>query len=601
MTRTIALHAALFAALLPPAAAAQVRDATGAPSASTALGAIVGVVVAAENPSTPVRRAIVTVTSGALGSARSVVSDDNGAFAFERLPPGEFTIIVTKPAYIANTFGAKTWGGAGTPVAVKAGQRVQDIRIPLARGGVIAGVLRNEKGAAVKGIQVMALKNGEALNSRSLISSPLANDNGLTDERGAYRLYGLPPGDYVVVALPTLRGGNELHRRTTADVDAMLRGTPPAPAASQAWALSPIFFPGTPMMDNAANVAITPGSVREDIDFMLSYVPSASIEGTIVRPADSTAPLILMIIGAGQRQPLVMSMAPRLAIAPGPDGHFKFVNAAPGRYTVSVTMNRPNDPASGKTGTSLYWASADVDVNGTDISDVSLILQPPMTMSGRVAFDSASGTPPSDASRVELLLSPPAGIGGTGMTNSTNYGGLLRPVSSRVNADGTFTLPNITPGTYRLNLPPSSQVLSGWWLRSAMYEGRDLLDGPLTVAAGVDLPGVVITFTDRHTEVGGMLQTPAGLAATDYSVIVFPADRALRVNGSRRIRSTRPASDGQYRFTDLPPGDYVVAALTDVDMKDLGDAAFLESVASAGLKLTLSEGEKKKQDLRLAK
>jgi hypothetical protein len=98
-----------------------------------------------------------------------------------------------------------------------------------------------------------------------------------------------------------------------------------------------------------------------------------------------------------------------------------------------------------------------------------------------------------------------------------------------------------------------------------------------------------------------MLQTPAGLAATDYSVIVFPSDRTLRVSGSRRIRSTRPASDGQFRFTDLPPGDYIVATLTDVEMKDLGDAAFLESVSSAGLKLTLTEGEKKKQDLRLAK
>jgi hypothetical protein len=134
-----------------------------------------------------------------------------------------------------------------------------------------------------------------------------------------------------------------------------------------------------------------------------------------------------------------------------------------------------------------------------------------------------------------------------------------------------------------------------------MWEDRDLLDGPLTITPGMDLSRVAITFSDRHTEIGGMLQTPAGLAATDYSVIAFPADRALRVSGSRRIRSTRPASDGQFRFADLPPGDYVLAALTDVDMKDLGDAAFLDSVAAAGLKLSLNEGEKKKQDLRLAK
>jgi hypothetical protein len=224
-----------------------------------------------------------------------------------------------------------------------------------------------------------------------------------------------------------------------------------------------------------------------------------------------------------------------------------------------------------------------------------------MTITGRVAFDSASGAPPPDLSRVELLLSPPPGVGGTGMTNNTNYGGLLRPVGSRLNADGTFTLTNITPGSYRLTVPSSAQNLAGWWLRSAMWENRDLLDGPLTIAPGTDLSQVVVTFTDRHTELGGMLQTPLGQAATDFSVIAFPADPALRVTGSRRIRSTRPSSDGQFRFTDLPPGDYLVAALTDVDMKDLGDAAFLESVSSGGVKLSLSEGEKKKQNLRLAK
>ena len=278
-----------------------------------------------------------------------------------------------------------------------------------------------------------------------------------------------------------------------------------------------------------------------------------------------------------------------------------YVNVAPGRYTISVTMNRPSDAASGRSGFLLYWASADVDVNGGDVSDVALVLQPPMAISGRVVFDAAPGTPPPDVSRVDLLLSPPPGVGGSGMTNSTNYGGLLRPVSTRVNADGTFVLSNITPGTYRFNVPPSSQALPGWWLRSAMSDGRDLLDGPLTMTAGIDLSHVVVTFSDRHTELSGMLQMPTGGAATDYAVIAFPADRALRVSGSRRIRSTRPASDGQFRFTDLPPGDYIVAALTDVDMKDLGDAAFLESIASAGLKLTLNEGEKKKQDFRLAK
>jgi hypothetical protein len=100
VTCKTALHAALLSALLAVPAAAQVRDATGASAPLVASsGAISGVVVSTETPSTPVRRAIVTATSGALNSARSVVSDDNGAFTFERLPPGEYAIAPATAAH----------------------------------------------------------------------------------------------------------------------------------------------------------------------------------------------------------------------------------------------------------------------------------------------------------------------------------------------------------------------------------------------------------------------------------------------------------------------------------------------------------------------
>src|SRR5262249_20331000 len=147
-----------------------------------------------------------------------------------------------------------------------------------------------------------------------------------------------------------------------------------------------------------------------DIDFTVSYVPSATIDGTIVKPLDSTSPVTLMISGAAQRMPLVMSLAPRLAIAPGADGRFRFVNVAPGRHTISVTMSRPVDPASGRTGFWLCWQRADIDVNGADVTGVSLILQPPIAVSGRVAFDALAGRPPADLSRMELQLSPPPSV-----------------------------------------------------------------------------------------------------------------------------------------------------------------------------------------------
>jgi hypothetical protein len=168
-------------------------------------------------------------------------------------------------------------------------------------------------------------------------------------------------------------------------------------------------------------------------------------------------------------------------------------------------------------------------------------------------------------------------------------------------ADGTFEVTSIAPGSYVLTalLPP--ELGKTWSLRSAMSGGRDLLDSPLEFVPGIDLTGVVLTVSDKHTEISGQLQTSAGQPATEYFVIVFSTDRANWRRGARRLQSVRPGSDGRFVVRDLPAGDYLVAALSDLDPAEWQDPAFLDQVAPSGVKVTLAEGEKKTQDLRIAR
>jgi len=79
---------------------------------------------------------------------------------------------------------------------------------------------------------------------------------------------------------------------------------------------------------------------------------------------------------------------------------------------------------------------------------------------------------------------------------------------------------------------------------------------------------------------------------------VFPADRALWQTG-RRLKSTRPASDGRFSFLDLPAGDYFIAALTDFDPDGWRVPAFLDQAAGAAVKVTIPEGARVSQDLRI--
>ena len=170
----------------------------------------------------------------------------------------------------------------------------------------------------------------------------------------------------------------------------------------------------------------------------------------------------------------------------------------------------------------------------------------------------------------------------------------------QLRADGTFEFPGLAPDAYKLvcTMPAAGP---GWWLRSAMAGDRDVLDTSLELQLGVDVANLVLTMTDRHSELSGILQTPAGSPASEYFIVALPADQPRRIPGSRRIVSTRPATNGRFAFADLPGGDYLLVALSDLLSGDLQRADFLAEIAPAGVRVSLGQGENKTQDLQIAR
>jgi len=139
-----------------------------------------------------------------------------------------------------------------------------------------------------------------------------------------------------------------------------------------------------------------------------------------------------------------------------------------------------------------------------------------------------------------------------------------------------------------------------WTLKSAQAGGRGLLDTPVDIQPGGDLADVVVTFTDKVTEINGLLLDQAGRPAPEFYVFVFPTDAARWTPLSRWLRPpTRPATDGRYRITGLPPGEYYLAALMEFDQNSWNSPVFLEQVVPGAIKITIGEGEKKTQDIRL--
>jgi hypothetical protein len=133
-----------------------------------------------------------------------------------------------------------------------------------------------------------------------------------------------------------------------------------------------------------------------------------------------------------------------------------------------------------------------------------------------------------------------------------------------------------------------------------MVKGRDILDFPLDVAPGDELTDAVVTFTDATQSIGGSLQDGSGRPAPDYTIVVFAADKAYWTPNTRRVRTVRPGTDGKFTISNLPPGDYRMAAVVDVAPSDINDPSFLEQIVGASFPIKLGVGENKTQDLKIA-
>jgi hypothetical protein len=166
-----------------------------------------------------------------------------------------------------------------------------------------------------------------------------------------------------------------------------------------------------------------------------------------------------------------------------------------------------------------------------------------------------------------------------------------------VDASGRFTIASVIPGLYRLN---ASGAGNGWYLDSAVVEGQDTLDLPFEVKPGSAPSGAVITFTDRQSQLTGTITNQRGQPAPEQTLILYPADERLWVPQSRRVRSTRPSTEGVFTFNGIPPGDYKLVAMVDVETGAWFDPSFLQQIDAASTRITVNEGEKKVQNLQIS-
>lgn len=564
------------------------REVPRRPGVGTA--SISGIVVTDDPDARPLRRVRVFVNNPDEEIARTTISDDAGTFRFEGLPAGRYLIGGAKEAYVTTNYGAVRPGGPGTAVVIADGVARSDITLPLLRGAVITGTLLDPDGQPIPGVGMRALRYAYTANGeRRLTAVNTTMASHVTDDRGVYRIYGLPPGEYTIAApaIPSLSTGDQILMMTESDVrralDEVRQSSRQQPGSaadaastipggaddSRAVGYATVFYPGTPVPSQSVVIPLGRAEERTGVDFQLQYVPMSTIRGSVIAPSNMMPSMLTIHLIATDEVILsdINSEARRTSVTA--KGEFSFVNVPPGSYTIVAKA--------AQSASSFFWATADVVADGQSEPQVSLSMQQGLAVSGRVAFDGRSAIP--NVSRLRVFLVPL--LSGAQVS--------LASAPARVDSNGRFSIIGVVAGKYRLQAAIDGP--SRWMLSSSIVSGHDAVDVPMEVRQSVD--GAIVTFSDRPAELSGTVRESSGQPVTAATVILFPADRTLWTPKSRRIHAEQSATDGTFHLRQLPAGEYYITAVGDVDEYEWYDAAFLDRLVTSSAKTTIAEGEKK--------
>jgi protocatechuate 3,4-dioxygenase beta subunit len=567
---TLFLAAPAAATAQPPGSPAGIREAVqgqmpprGGPRPNEDVrgtSVIRGSIVSADT-GTPIRRAQVRI-SGQGVPTRLATTDQQGRFEIRELPAGRYTVSALKAGFVTLEYGQRRPSESGTPIEIGEGQVLDKLVIGLPRGSVITGRITDEFGEPVANAVVTSLRYGYSAGAKRLLPGGGQNARDTTDDQGQFRLFGLSPGEYVVSA--ALRANGDV--------------TDPA---GEATGYPPTYFPGTASVAEAQRVTVAVGQEQNNVSFGLIAARLVRVSGAVI---DSQgAPVrggMVMLAGVGSRMgPGAMMQMTSARVSDS--GQFRLTNVAPGRYVAQVRTNLGGGRGGGGMGAPGEVGRQELAVGAEDLDGVVIVTGPGARVTGTVMIESQS---PIRAQQVQVgarLAEPDQAIPGGGGGNT------------RVNDDFTFEMNGLFDARlFRAGLP------QGWTLKSVTLNGQDITDTPLELPPGQTVTGLQMTITDKVTSLSGRVTDIRGNAVTDVTVVVFPAEESRWTYQSRFVRTARPAQDGQYRMSGLPPHDrYLAVPVQALEDGQAGDPDFLASIKNQGVDFSLNEGETRAVDL----
>ncbi len=127
------------------------------------------------------------------GAMQGTTSGDDGSFAFSELPRGKYSLTAARHGYLEQSY--EEHDQFSTAIAVGPGLNSENLIFKLTAEAIIAGTVTDEAGEGVRGAQVRLFQDQDANGVRTTQQQHTVT----TDDRGMYELTGVRPGAYFLV------------------------------------------------------------------------------------------------------------------------------------------------------------------------------------------------------------------------------------------------------------------------------------------------------------------------------------------------------------------------------------------------------------------
>lgn len=505
----------------------------------------------------PLKKAVVSLNrqDSQQYRARQKDVDAAGRFVFDNLEGGRYSLSASRSGFTTQIYGAKRPGSrTSAALTLLPKQEMKDLKISLTPHGVVLGRVVDEDGDPRVGIQVSAMKSEWQGSKRQMASYGFASTNDL----GEYRMFGIPPGSYVIQAAPQREMGQ----------------TMPEPNFN----LKPeddyvnTYYPGTMDSTTAAPVQVKSGVELRGIDIKMVKARVVRVRGNVTgigsRPPMG-AFLLMMPKDRGWGGGLDM----RQAMVTDAKGSFEFRGVTAGQYTLLARSSSPDGQLS---------CSQTVNVADQPVVGLQMVLKLGGSISGSVTSEgeeSAPGKPDPGAMPLSVYLVPAepgnAGLGGE---------------SAEVRDNGTFTVKSIQPGRYRVTIFGGG----AGYLKSARVGAEDAMEG-LEVPEGGVSGTLEIVMSRRGAEVGGTLLDAKDKPLPGAIAVLLPEDKYREQLEHFGIGTADQF--GTFSIKNVRPGKYKLIAIEGDEGTEWMDPEFVRSYESKAIALTLEDGQKETRQL----